>query len=354
MNRPARALIDLAAFRHNYLLAQKLSGCPCYAVVKADAYGHGMAALVNSLPEANGFAVSRLEETVEFAPNQGSVLVLSGPMSEAELVEMAARGIQTMIHTPQQVEWVSRFNGPQPLHFWLKFDTGMHRLGLMPENAEQWLAMAAGNPQAKLLGIATHLACADDPASNFTPRQLAAFAAATVGFSGPRSIANSAAIMQWPESHTGWARPGIMLYGSSPFGWDSTIQHQLQPVMTLVSEVIALRDVAAGECVGYGNSWRAERPTRVATVAMGYGDGYPRHAPSGTPVVVENKRAALIGRVSMDLITLDVTDIPAAQVGSQVEFWGKQLSVDEVAHHVGTIGYELLTRVSPRVERVPG
>jgi alanine racemase len=233
---------------------------------------------------------------------------------------------------------------------WLKIDSGMHRLGLMPADLTDIRArlQAAG---IEVQVLCTHFACADDLDSDATRQQLQRFNAATAGLDLPRSLANSAAVLAWPESHAEWNRPGYMLYGSSPFAVAVDVATQLQAAMTLRSEIIAIREVPAGESVGYGARWTAERPSIIGTVAIGYADGYPRHAPSGTPTLVNGKLAPLAGTVSMDAITIDLTGHGTASVGDRVELWGPGVAVNDVAAAAGTIGYELLTGVSSRVPR---
>jgi alanine racemase len=226
----------------------------------------------------------------------------------------------------------------------------MHRLGLQPKQLPVAIErLNASENVRKPLVVATHFACADDPENPFTQVQIARFHAAVEGMDVLASLANSAALVAWPEALAHWNRPGIMLYGASPLGKPHDVDRQLRPVMQLESRVIALRQIDAGERVGYTGSWRATRPSVIATVAIGYGDGYPRHAVNGTPVLVGGKRAPLAGRVSMDMITVDVTDLPGTSIGDPVTLWGKGLPVNEVAASAGTIGYEVLTRMTGRV-----
>ena len=231
---------------------------------------------------------------------------------------------------------------------WLKFDSGMHRLGFDAEGLRRAMARLDAEPAVSERVVLTHFACADDDSSEATELQWQRFAAAAAGLDVQLSAANSGAILRHPETHADWIRPGIMLYGVSPVAGHYS-EPGLVPAMSLQARLIALRDVAVGESVGYGRTWTASRPSRVGTISIGYGDGYPRHARNGTPVVVGGRRVPLVGRVSMDMISVDLTDHPGAAIGDEVELWGASLSVNEVAAWADTIGYELLTGISPRV-----
>lgn len=353
MPRPVQALIDLSAFRHNYRLAKRFAApARAWAVIKANGYGHGAVALAQALPQADGFAVASLEEALELreAGIVQPILLLGGFFAAAELGEIARLQLETVIHSPEQLALLEAARLDEPLSLWLKLDTGMHRLGL--NEAQLHTAIGSLREARHCLHLMTHLACADDLECDATERQLQCFRAMTAGLSWPASLANSAGLVAWPETRADWVRPGIMLYGSSPFVDEHPIQAELQPVMTLASRVVAIREIASGEAVGYGQTWRAGRPSRIGTVAVGYGDGYPRHAPSGTPVLVNGRRTPLVGRVSMDSIGIDLTDRPEVGVGDEVVLWGRGLDINEVARAAGTISYELLTGVSVRVPRL--
>ncbi|GIX30563.1 MAG: alanine racemase [Porticoccaceae bacterium] len=358
--RPTAAHLDLEALRHNFRLAARLGGGGrTLAVIKADAYGHGAVTVARALADlAPAFGVACLEEAVALreAGIRTPLLVLGGFRDREELREAAARRLWLMLESGEQVEeLLAAAPGlPGAVGVWLEVETGMHRLGLPAEQlASCYRRLRACPAVAGEVVVATHLACADDPEDPMTARQLARFRAALGGLDAPASIANSAALLAFPEARAHWNRPGYLLYGNSPFAKAHPAAAGLRPVLSLRSRIIALRRVAPGEAVGYGASWRAPRPLRLATVPVGYADGYPRTAPSGTPVWVAGRRAPLVGRVSMDLITVDVTDVPEAAVGAEVELWGAHLSVNEVAAAAGTIGYELLVRLSPRVPRLP-
>ncbi|ROR35172.1 alanine racemase [Inmirania thermothiophila] len=356
MSRGARITVDLAAVRHNLARARAAAGpARVLAVVKADAYGHGAVAVARALAGlADGFAVAVVEEAVALreAGLGGPILVLEG-FADGEDLEAAARlDLWLALHDAGQVVRLARAALPRPVGVWLKVDTGMHRLGVAPQEAAAlWRRLAGLAQVAGVPVLMTHLACADDPADPATARQLACFAEATAGLEAPRSIANSAGLLGFAAARGDWVRPGIMLYGVSPFTDADPARWGLRPAMTLESRLLAVRDHAAGEPVGYGGTWRARRPTRLGVVAIGYGDGYPRHAPNGTPVWVAGRRVPLVGRVSMDMLTVDLTEHPAARPGDRVVLWGPELPVDEVAACAGTIGYELLCRVTGRPPR---
>ena len=356
MLTPPRALIDTSALRHNLAQVRRLApGSRVMAVIKANAYGHGLEIAAAALADADGFAVARLEEAqaLRAAGSRHRILLLEG-VSRAEQLEVAARdGLDVMIHSLEQLAMLEQRAQGQTLRTWIKLDTGMNRLGFRIEEFSDALARlvracgVAPNPV-----IVTHLASADEVADPKTQQQLDAFEAATRGLPGERSIANSAGVLAWPASRGDWVRPGLMLYGASPFPRGTGADIGLRPVMTFQSEVIAVKTVEAGETVGYGGAWRALRRTTMAVVAVGYGDGYPRSARSGTPLLIDGQRAPMIGRVSMDMITADVTGMPAVRVGAPVELWGGLLPVEEVARSADRIPYELTCGVTQRATRV--
>lgn len=353
--RGTRVVIDLAAIRSNYRYACELApGSRTMPVIKGNAYGHGMLEVAQTLaPLAPAFAVAILEEAVALrdAGFELPVLVLEGPRDAAGFAEARNRDLTVMLHESGQLAALEAAGGP--VKAWIKLDTGMHRLGFPPAEVGAVLAeLERGGCLAETPVVCTHLACADEPGNAHTRSQLRSFAAATRGLDLPRSISNSAAILTWPESHAGWNRAGYMLYGDSPLLAEHPAGEALEPAMRFEAELIALRDVAPGEAVGYGARWTAERPARIGTVAVGYGDGYPRHAPNGTPVLVNGRIAPLVGTVSMDMIAIDVSGHDGVSVGDTVELWGAELPIRRVAKAIGTIGYELMTRVSERVPRV--
>jgi alanine racemase len=353
--RPLVASIDLTAIRHNHAVAKRCApGRQTFAVVKANAYGHGVREVVMALfDQADGFAVASLEEAAEVRALHGTarILLLEGCFEATEYQLAAQLGLDLLLHNERQAQQLLAASLSQPLNIWLKLDSGMHRLGLSEAAVRDWHGRLQGAAQVAELNLLSHFACADERGSEMTEQQLEAFLDLLDLDFAQRSLANSAAILTIPAAHMDWLRPGIMLYGATPFADLGVAELGLKPAMSLTAQLIACREVAVGEGVGYGGSWRAERPSRIGTVSCGYADGYPRHAPSGTPVLVRGQRVALVGRVSMDMLTVDLTDLPEAAVGDAVELWGAQLPVDEVAQAAGTLGYELLSKVTQRVPR---
>ena len=350
--RPAHALIDLSALRHNYRLAKSLTRCRALAVVKANAYGHGAlqcAAALND--EADGFAVSSIDEALELreAGHQQPIVLLEGWFEAAELELICRHELWPVVHHHGQLVDLREANLSRPLHIWLKLDSGMHRTGFsVAEYPQVWRELHGSSKVASLTKI-THLARADEPKTGRTEQQLEAFLQATTGLEGPASLSNSAGVLAWPGAYGDWVRPGIMLYGSSPFGFAQEQAALLRPVMQLDSRVIAVHQIAAGEPIGYGSRFVTSRPSRIGVVAMGYADGYPRHAPDGTPVLVDGQRTCISGRVSMDMLTVDLTDLPNSGLGSYVRLWGDGLDAGEVASRAGTISYQLFCNLN----RVP-
>ncbi|WP_295969733.1 alanine racemase [uncultured Xanthomonas sp.] len=343
--RPARALIDLAALRHNYRLARRLSGGKALAVVKADAYGHGAVACARALDgEADGFAVACIEEALELrqAGIAAPILLLEGIFDADELPLVAEHRLWCAVASPWQVEAIAAFAAPQPLCLWLKLDSGMHRLGLAPEEFRAAHARLSALPQVERLVLMSHFARADELDSARTREQVEVFRQATAGLAGETSLCNSPALLGWPELRNDWGRPGLMLYGADPFAAAAALPGELRPVMTLQSRVISVRTIAPGEPVGYGARFVAARPTRVGVVAIGYADGYPQFAPNGTPVLIDGAPGELIGRVSMDMLTVDLTDHPQAGLGSEVQLWGEQPRIDALAGRCSSSAYRLL------------
>ncbi len=355
MTRPVAARINTAALRHNAALARDLApASQLMAVVKANAYGHGAVLVARALQDVvDAFAVASIDEAVELrdAEISAPILLLQGVFEPKELGVAAGLGLWLMVQNEAQLQWLLDANLPARVHCWLKVDTGMNRLGVLPADAPVALArLRASDNCHNDVVLCTHFAAADNPADSRTPGQLARFL--DIPHTGLRSSANSAALLAWPRSHCDWVRPGYMLYGLNPMVATHSLPVELAPVMTLVARITALRDVAPGDAVGYGGTWVARRPSRIATVSAGYGDGYPRQAGNGTPALVRGRRAPLAGRVSMDMLTLDVTDIEGVQLGDEVTLWGDELPVAEIAAGAGTIGYELTTRMPARVARI--
>lgn len=349
MSRPARALIDLDALRHNYALARRLHGGQVMAVLKANGYGHGSIACARALQGlADGYAVAFMQEAslLRMAGITGPILVLEGAFSDDDAQEAARHDCALVVHSDIQIEMLQRLRDTRPLRVWLKVDSGMHRAGFTPAQVEWAHARLRALPSVGEIGFMTHFARADEPASDMTTAQVACFDAAVGALPGPRSLCNSAGIVGWSTARRDWGRAGIMLYGSDPGGMlPREGEDALRAVMTLQSEIFAVRTLPAGEPVGYGARDVTRRDTRVGLIAMGYADGYPRNAPAGTPVAVDGQLAPLFGRVSMDMMTVDLTDLPQAGVGSKVELWGPQVPVDRVAEAAGMISYELLCNV---------
>lgn len=329
-----------------------------WSVVKANAYGHGLMNAFQALASlTDGFALLDLDEAerLRAAGWRGPLLLLEGCFEARDLEEAQRLGLGLVVHCAEQLDLLAHAAGGPAVDVYLKIDTGMRRLGFPLASAETAILRATALPVVRGLTLMSHFAEADGAGIE---APLAAFArmrdqvCAKLGTTLPVSLANSAALLRFPQSHGDWARPGIMLYGAMPFPDGSDVPAvDLRPAMTFESRLIAIREIAAGEAVGYGGSFRANRPLRVGTVACGYADGYPRHAPTGTPVLVAGEVTRLLGRVSMDMLAVDVTEIPAARMGSRVVLWGAGLPAEKVAEAAGTISYELFCALSPRVHR---
>ncbi|MDY0067362.1 MAG: alanine racemase [Steroidobacteraceae bacterium] len=346
--------IDLAALRNNLGVVRRLApDSRLLAAVKADGYGHGLIESARALSDADAFGVARIGEALALreAGVAHPILLLEGVFSAQDLAEAAAFHLDVAVCSFEQVAMLESFAAPRSLAVWLKIDTGMNRLGISPDRFVDAHSRVSRSPAVRTLRVMTHLACAERLDDPFTSRQLAAFDEATRSLGLERSIANSAGVIGWPQARLEWVRPGIMLYGVSPMPHTSAAELGLRPAMTLRTRVIAVRALREGDSVGYGCAWRAQRKSRVAIAAIGYGDGYPRTMPNGGPVLVGGREASIAGRVSMDLTAIDVTDLPDVAVGEEVVLFGAGLPVERVAASVGTIGYELLCRVTPRVRR---
>lgn len=358
MSRPLKAQIHLQAIRHNYAQARRqASGACAVAVVKADAYGHGAVPVAKALDQdVDALGVASIDEALELraAGIQSPILLLEGFFHVDELPLLVQHGLWCVLHSVEQIGQLEQFVLRQPsisLRVWLKVDSGMHRLGLTPTEVADALVRLQRLPQIAALVLMSHFACADEPQQPKTAEQLQIMHALQAQWQLPMSLSNSAALLHWPQSHAQWVRPGIMLYGASPFMQPELVPSDLQAGMTLSTEIIAIREVEAGESVGYGATWVSDRHTRIATLAVGYADGYPRHARNGTPVWLHGRPAELAGRVSMDMITIDLSAHPQARVGDQVELWGENLTVTEVARDCMTIPYTLLSGLTRRVPR---
>lgn len=368
MSRNTRAVIDLSALRHNYARLKALApNAQAMAVVKADGYGHGISGVAAALPDADAFGVAYIGEALQLraAGITQPIVLLEGVMNQGEYAQAAEHDLWVVVHQQAQLEWLKTSRLPAPLSIWLKVDTGMHRLGVAPADVPAFLAdledmqkpaverqnaQLRDAPTLSSVVVMSHLACADEPDHSMTNHQRAVFSQVTRNFSGKKSLANSAGILLGEAFHHDWVRPGIMLYGCSPRA-DSTAEVLgLKPVMRLLAPVIAVRTVAAGESVGYGASWVAQVPTRVGIVAIGYGDGYPRHVDQNACVVIHGRRCRVLGRVSMDMTAVDIGDLDV-QLGDEAEMWGPSLPVETVATWANTLNYELLCQVTDRVRR---
>jgi alanine racemase len=352
--RPTTATVNLDAIVDNYRLASESApGSASIAVIKSNAYGHGMLEVAHKLEAlVPAFAVAMIDEAVQLqdAGISKPILILQGVNHAADYAEAAARGFWLMLHQREQVQALLSLRRIPPLKTWIKLDTGMHRFGLTTDELDQLLPdlVSSDNVQANPV-LCTHLACADELTGPLTQQQVNMVRNCADKYQLKLSIANSAGILFWPQSHADWNRPGYMLYGQCPSGSFDSQSSGLRAAMSMNSEVVAIRHIEAGEGVGYGLDWVAERHSKIGTIPIGYGDGYPRHAPGGTPVLVNGKRVPLTGRVSMDAISVDLTDLDSVETGDPVELWGDTLSVNELASVAGTIGYEILAGLTGRV-----
>jgi alanine racemase len=355
MPRPIRATISAAALAHNLTVAQRHAGrSKIWAVLKANAYGHGVERAARAMATADGFAVLDFDEAlrVRAAGVAKPILMLEGFFSAADLELLPKHQLTPVLHNPEQVEMLKHGALAGEIDVYLKVNSGMNRLGFGVETLRPAYNAVRMHPQVKSVTLMTHFADADGP--DGVSAQLESFNALTRPFEvRSRSFANSAALIRFPEARGDWVRPGIMLYGCSPFGHMSASHSaeslHLEPAMTLSSEIIATQRLRPGERIGYGFSYQAAGEMTIGIVACGYADGYPRHAPSGTPVLVNGKRTRTVGRVSMDMIAIDISGHPDAHIGTPVTLWGEGLSADEVAASAGTLSYELLTKVTARV-----
>ena len=354
MSRPLRAEIRVAALRHNLQrVRESAPSSRVIAVVKANGYGHGMQIVSHALNDADAFAVASIDEAINLRESgiHQPILLLEGYFDAADLLLLQAYSLQPVIHSTHQLELLEQAKITYPFDVWLKIDTGMNRLGFRPSEFTPVCTRLQENDAVQNVHAMTHFACADDRSDSMTAKQIECFDQTLANTSLACTLANSAGILGHPDSHRDWVRPGIMLYGASPFMDADAGSQNLCAVMNLKSELIATHDVAAGESVGYGADWICDNDMRVGVIAGGYGDGYPRHAHAGTPVLVNGQRVPLIGRVSMDMITVDLSGCDA-EVGAPVLLWGDELPADEVALHAETIAYELFCNVAPRVPRI--
>lgn len=356
MTPAAYAIVNLDAVQHN--LQKVRASAPdakVMAVIKANGYGHGLVRIAEALRNADGFAVARVQEGIRLrkAGLRNRIAVLEGFTYAEELDALISYGLDAVVHSHAQLDIFAGRTGPAQIAVWLKLDTGMNRLGFKADEfAAVYQRLKACRIIKQPINIMTHLANADDQDDPMTARQLRLFHETVADFQGECSIANSAGILGWPDALSDWVRPGVMLYGISPFPGRTGVELGLKPIMGLHSRLIAVKRVEQGDTVGYGGGWRAEKATTLGVVAIGYGDGYPRYARAGTPVLVNGQRVPLIGRVSMDMITVDLAAQPEARPGDAVTLWGDGLAVEEIAECAETIPYTLVCGVTQRVRIV--
>lgn len=353
MSRATVATIHLGALRRNLArVRERAGGARIMAVVKADGYGHGLERVARALLDADAFGVAALGDGLRLraAGIATRVVVLSGPDEPADLAEFRRLRLDAVIHHEAQVRWLEADRDPRTLRVWLKIDSGMHRLGVPPDQVTPMLARLRALANVDVdVGLMTHFAASDEFDRPLTGEQITRFEGATAGLPGPRSLANSAAVLHWPAARGDWIRVGGLLYGLSVIDGKSGRDLGFEPAMTLSTKLIARNVVARGEAIGYAATWRCPEDMPVGVAAIGYGDGYPRNVGAGTPVLIGAARAAIVGRVSMDLITIDLRGTPQAQVGDRVVLWGRDLPVEEVAVHAGTISYDLTCGMTRRV-----
>lgn len=353
-SRKTQAIINRAALKHNYQQLSALApASQTIAVIKANAYGHGAIEVAKTLSDiAPAFAVGFIDEAIMLrdAGIDLPIILLEGALCEEDCALAIKENLWLMLHNIEQLNWLVKMPQPYTGKLWIKVDTGMNRLGFMPEDVDNIVSSLTAQQQENMV-MCSHFSSAEELENPKTPNQIKLLKTILAKYQCQFSLANSAGIIHWPQSHGDYNRLGIALYtalNEKPM----TPTLSLIPAMTLQSAVIGLRELNVGESVGYGEIWQAKRPTRIATIAIGYGDGYPRNAKAGTPVWINGEIAPIAGRVSMDMITVDVTDLTNINLGDCVELWGENLAVETVAKHLETINYELLTRISERVLKI--
>jgi alanine racemase len=353
VSRATQAIIHLGALRRNFARVRELAGgARVMAVVKADGYGHGLERVARALRGADAFGVAAIGDGLRLRATgiDDLVVVLSGPDEAADLAEFRRLKLDAVIHHESQIEWLERDSDTRRLRVWLKIDTGMHRLGFSPERAADAHARlrALRNIDADIM-LMTHFAASDEHDNPLSAEQIARFAVATDSLQGKRALANSAALLGLRQSRADWVRTGGILYGLSVIDGKSGHDLGFEPAMTLATRLIAINRVQKGEHVGYAATYECPEDMPIGVAAIGYGDGYPRSASSGTPVLIDGVRAPIVGRISMDLITIDLRNVPTAKVGDRVTLWGRELPVEEIARHAGTISYDLTCGMTKRV-----
>ena len=353
MSRATSATIHLGALRDNLRRSRELARpARVMAVVKADGYGHGLERVARAFDEADAFGVACIADgqRLRAAGVARRIVVLSGIDEAADIAEMHRLGLESAIHHRSQIDWLEADPDPRPLKVWLKIDTGMHRLGFPPEQVAAAHARLLALPNVDAdIGLMTHFANSDVFDDAQTAAQIECFERIATEFPGPLSLSNSAGLLGWPKARGHWVRPGGVLYGISVVEGRTGEDFGFRPAMTLSSKLIAINRIGKGESIGYAASWTCPEDMDVGVVQIGYGDGYPRSASAGTPVLLNGRRAPLVGRVSMDLITIDLRKHGDARVGDAVILWGKDLPVEEVAARAGSIGYELVCGMTRRV-----
>ncbi|HFZ8993183.1 TPA: catabolic alanine racemase DadX [Citrobacter freundii] len=351
MTRPVHASLDLQALKQNLaIVRQAAPDARVWSVVKANAYGHGIDRIWNALAATDGFALLNREEAVILRERgwKGPILMLEGFFDADDLPFYDTWRLTTCVHSNWQLKALQNARLNAPLDVYVKVNSGMNRLGFPPERLQTVWQQLRALPNVGEMTLMSHFACAEQPEG--IQQAMRRIEQAVEGLECHRSLANSAATLWHPQAHFDWVRPGIILYGASPSGrWQDIANTGLKPVMTLSSKIIGVQTLKAGERVGYGGRYCATGEQRIGIVAAGYADGYPRHAPDGTPVLVDGVRTRLVGTVSMDMLAVDLTPCPQAGIGTPVELWGKEIKIDDVAGAAGTVGYELMCALAPRV-----
>jgi len=354
MARPIQAYLDLSALGNNLQVARRMTTARIMSVIKADGYGHGLLRVAEALALSDGFALLDIQDATHLreAGFRQPILLLEGFFDAEDLPLVAEYDLTCVIHSAQQIALLDAYPKRGTLNIWLKINSGMNRLGFAPHAVAQVMEQLRRHPALREITLMSHFAHADE--ARGIAEQLTVFNNLAMSYRLARSMANSAALLRYPASHADWVRPGIMLYGASPFapgGGEQLSAQQLglRPVMTLGSRIIAIQALKAGDEIGYGGLFRAEHPMRVGIVACGYADGYPRHAPNGTPILVDGQRTQTLGRVSMDMLYVDLSNLAQADVGSRVVLWGEGMPIEAVAHAAGTVSYELMCGLSKRV-----
>lgn len=351
MSRPVLASIDLQALKDNLAIVRRAAeGARVWSVVKANAYGHGVDRVWNALRETDGFALLNLEEAILLRERgwKGPILLLEGFFHADELELFDKYRLTTSVHSNWQIKALQNARLHAPIDVYLKINSGMNRLGFAPERVNTVWQQLRGARNVGEMTLMSHFAQAEHTDGVVEPMRLIEQAAE--GLECPRSLANSAATLWHPETHFDWVRPGIVLYGASPSGqWRDIANTGLKPAMTLSSQIIGVQNLKPGAAVGYGSRYRAKEEQRIGIVACGYADGYPRTVANGTPVLVDGIRTGTVGAISMDMLAVDLTPCPHAGIGTSVELWGKEIKIDDVAASAGTIGYELMCALAPRV-----